>query len=417
MSPEITTQVPIQTRPDTLNKLERMFPLLVAESRNRCVEYYTGRPQKRVDIWNTVGRKIDLANHGVADERYIYNSHQIDERYRVLMSIYGITAANRVVLRDDDTDYQQIVHDEISALINDDVVKVEAEDFTRCIDCGQVIAPTEVHVTNCVTCGGRSFDMTRKSGLFLFISKEDRDRIKKSIIISPASESQRFRSMVDNMPARIQLSKDRDYGLSLGDFGVDSEFVFDPKIALAMAGSVLRNTGVGDLEVFIHGPLAVSNIIPYFLLLDKTSRTRFISIGLVPSFNGKEVEDSLTGFYFPYLSLLMMTGINLSAQQKEAFRNEHFKTVRRFQRSREQAIKLSTQFSGNTNIAPLETGFLNEALQLILQLKSREAILTVRNFVYSELSEKYFDNCRKNGLLPDMEAIERVSAMFELLYG
>ena len=93
---EIITQAPIQTRENTTMKLERLFPLLVAESLNRINEYIDGEDNPRVDTWNTVGSKIDTLFKDSESEltRYDYGTKQIEQRF-----IYFLQGSKHMFLR------------------------------------------------------------------------------------------------------------------------------------------------------------------------------------------------------------------------------------------------------------------------------------------------------------------------------
>lgn len=413
---EIITQAPIQVRSDTLDKQERMFPLLVAEAINRINEHVTDQPQARVDVWNAVSKKNDdTFNASIGISRYDFNSQLIDLRYQLLLENYGIHQDGRTILRDDGEDYGEVAKTNIKQLLQSGEIQIQPEQFLQCEACDQIIAPSSVRVERC-SCGETEFQTIIRTGIFMDVTDDTKEILKEAADICPTEEAVRLRSIIDNMPSRIQLSKHRNYGIDLTEFDVSPEFVLDPKIALAMFGVVMRELEIGTPIISIQGVLATRSFIPFFLLFDEFRNTKFFSIPKVPAYSSHNVRDVLPGFYFPFLSLNILSQKSLVEQQREAFLNEHYKTVKRFERAKARAIELVSQSTSSQYVARISPEFIGEFVNLVLSTKLREAILLLRHTIYDEFSDKYFDYCRLHNLVPDMEIMNEVDILYHLVY-
>jgi len=413
----VITQAPIQTRSDTVHKHERMFPLLVSESLNSLKEYETGVQRARVDVWNTVGRKIDLSYESSSLEltRREFVSELIDARYQIISSIYGINPGERVVIRDDDNEVVNIAKQHVGRLIDRGVFQQFTERFSSCPQCDRVIAPTAAGLCSCPDCSNGLVTVER-SGLFMTMSPETKAWILSETNLNNPKARQVLSSALHNMPLIIQVSKQRAYGITLEEFGVDPRFVLDPKITLAFLPSILREMGQGELDTVILGTDSVPNFVPYAAYFDQNTQIKYISIGLIPPYSDTEIAKYEAGFYYPFLALVMTsTNGNLAAEQYNALFREYTRTIRKFDSCLTAFSIIEPQ--GEVVTSNQLRASLSGIIQLFSQYKTRDGVLALREFVYENLSKQYVEQCKLYNQQPEPVLLEQLNKLFNLVYG
>lgn len=414
---KLITQAPIQVRPDTAAKHERLFPFFCAEALNRIEEYQTGREARRVDMWNTTGDKIDsiYAQTNRGESRFDFNGRQIDARYELTASYYGLVREGRFVVRDDMPDYVQVVKEQTGKFIENGIFVVKAERFTNCIPCDKVIAPVAAGINKCPTCHFTELGEQTKIGLFIDLSKKRKSEIKERTTIRPKYAAYSFNAGVDMLPEQLQIAKQRVYGVGLTEFGVDGDLVLDPKIALAMSNLVTQEMGLGEIDLMVQGVDSLVNTVPFTALLDP-KHIEYAALGLIPKYSGDEVTLENAGFYSVFLPLAMMVAKNnLAVGQKSALYSEYQKTRRKF----ENSIAFLSRNPGFDTIS-LSQGDLDQVAQintLLINHDCRNAMLGFRDFAYQTLSGKYVTQSREAGKNLATEQIAQLKNTYRLIYG
>lgn len=414
---EIITQSPIQARPDTLNKPERLFPLLAAEALNKISEYQNGKIAKRVDLWNTLGQKIDKFYKQDSQnlDRYTYNDKQINDRYDILENTYRLKREGRIILRDDDKVFQDIVETQVEKFIGSGLFTVKKGLFSSCSQCDNIIAPVEAKVEKCPSCYSLDLISVFKTCLFINLSSENKSYIKNIIKIKPKSARLRFFSSVDNLPSTMQIAKKRAYGLKLTKFGVDDDLLLDPKVSLSMFNLVIKELGIGEIDLMVQGVDSLVHTIPFSCLLDKSS-VQYLGVGLIPKYDNQEVNFDNSGFYGSFLPLLMLSkGENLAQKQKISLLAEYAKTSRKFENV--IAFLSRSNLPSNIILSKEDNEELRQILNLIDKYDCRTAILGLRAFIYQILSNKYVKLSKKNNATISLDDQKKLKDIFKLIYG
>ena len=418
----IITQAPIQVRENTTHKHERLFPLLVAEAINRSEEYLSGHSLSRVDIWNTQGLKIEQQYNDSASEytsREQYIGHLITQRYDLLAQHYGILSDDRVVVRDDDQDVQAIVHNEVGALLESGVFQQYEEKFSHCNECDRIIAPVVARVERCPSGADHTISERTKSGLFMPVSDAAKTWIADSAQLNSPQARSLLRSAVHNMPPMIQMSKQREYGISLSEYGVDDSFVLDPLIVLSMMKKVIYEKQLGELDTVVLGRDTIKNYIPYSLLTGNGTNVKYVATGLIPPYTLEDTAQTpaKSSFYFPYLPLLMTGQIrDLTPTQLEAYQREHSKLQRKFTSS--LAYMESLQSLPNyTEDIKTEHATLLEVSGDLKDYNMRDAMLKLREYVFEDISRTYIEACKRQSVSPNKTLISELKDLYTVLNG
>lgn len=417
---KIITQAPIQTREDTTHKHERLFPLLVAETLNRVDEHQSGTQNPRVDVWNTQGLTQEKqfeaypVDHFVNRDQFIEGL--ISTRYALLDEHYGIEVNERRVIRDDDDDFVNIVNQRVEELIEEGTFQIHEEKFSYCTNCEQVIAPLVAQVSHCPCCNNSNLGWKSKKGLFIVLTPSVKSWILVNSNIKPLGASHSFISTIHNMPPMIQVSKQRTHGISLTEYGIDEDFVLDPKIALAMMETVLKEKVTGRLSKIIIGRNAVKNFVPYAILLNRNHEAEYIATGLIPPYNDSSFQQLPPSFYSSYLALIMIgRPIDLAERQLRAFGKEYLKLQRKYKACLQICKKLNDL---GYEINPLQDdGEIEEITNMMKENKMREAILKLRDFIYKNISKDYIEECKEKSLRPDPEVIDQLNTLYTILCG
>lgn len=416
---EIITHAPLQTRSEDLDKHERLLSLLTAESANRFIDVLDDSKQIRLDIWNTYNKRQD-EEYGDDVERNTEIKKIIDSRYKILEANYNILKIDRNVLRDDKEDYINIVKESIKSLISDKTFYVAKERFHNCDNCGYIIAPISASITACPECSGKTLGQTEKTGMFLnynpdivklfeskdfdVISKEGRARVKSAML---------------NMPVSIQVSKHRDFGVKLDEFGVSEEFVLDPKVSIALSGKVVREMGLGEITLMVQGIKSLKNNVPFTLLLDKETKTKFLNIGLVPSYSTGELEKYGSLFYFPFLALTAAAkNGELNKREVDAYYKSFLKTKKKFDSCCTGLRNLSVSLVGKNELTALQmvNDFEEKLLTLLRDGKLKQVVEAMRSFLFNEISRVYINECKSKSLSPDPIILTLLEDVMSTMY-
>jgi hypothetical protein len=410
----LITQAPIQVRGDTVNRHERIFPLLVAESIMGATEKYTGKEQRRVDIWNTVGLKIDHEYNKSQgyDSREDYVGDLISQRYKILKDSYDISSDNRFIVRDDDKEVKNIISGEVGRLIKVGKMAVELTSYKYCSDCERVIAPSEAPIDSCPVNKEHRLKNQDKNGLSLIVNDEFRKKIISSTRLSCSQAAGQLLSSVNNLPNKIQASKQREHGISLVEYGVDGDFVLDPLIALSMMNTVLIKKGIGRISNTILGRDTLKKYVPYVMLTENGDDVDFTVTGLVPPYS----IDSKDDFYFPHLPLIMSSRMgDVSKGQLEGYKDIHRKMKRKFESTLYILNDLSTREGYVQDNNPH-----NEWFQTINGLldggKIQQASLEFRRVIYDDISREYVNLCKSEKFFPNERIVKSLEELYSIFY-
>jgi len=401
---EIITHAPIQTRSDTLHKQERMSSLLASEAIIRIKEYATGKAYPRIDLWNTIGAKAetDYQKNCQPDEtRNTFVQFQINERYRLLGSFYDISPNGRVSIRDDSSDYQDFVLSQIKRFLDMGIFVVSSGSFLRCDLCDYVFAPSQAAIAACPQCKDSNLVPTQKTGLFMPISTQQRSEAASSVKVYPQKTGLcELKRHLFTLPDNIQISKQREFGVCLADFGVDPEFVLDPKISLAMMGLFLRH-GYGDLHTVIQGIDSLGNLAPYLAIIDNKP-PEFVVHGTLPPIDSSKINPAKASFYFPFLVLTALALPNGISQEKLKCLSVEF------QRTINQARYAISHINGlpSDNQEQTNTPFPKEVLENFLNYHPQLGYQQLHCYIYEQLSHN-----------PNSSLLRDIRQMVELFYG
>lgn len=368
--------------------LERYSSFLAAEAFNCICEYNSGKVLPRIDLWNGIGRKseLDFKTYQKKNPSMLYNEYQdelIESRYELIQRIFGVSRAARTIVKDLSLEYMFVVQSKVRELIENHVVEVLERDFHYCETCDYHIALTDAALIKCPACENKNLVPRAKKGLFMHMSKQTGQST-----FSHKTGADTYKRVQLSMRPLIQIAKQREYGVSLEEYGVDSIFKLDPKIGLACLGVYTQQIGLGELTDLFTGIDALKNIAPYMERMQPTQKIHFVTTGLMPSLREEQVTDSNRGFFSVFFPLLLtalqdkVTEANRTALFKEFFRT----------RLRAQTILQEPNCSG------VDASYLDEhtraIFDLTLKYEIRAAMLHTR-----ELVNTLFKN--KGSLLPN----------------
>lgn len=408
---EIITHSPMQVRPGAILTHERLISLLSAESANRLLEAISERDRTRLDVWNTFLKHPTFDSLSVPDRDNLV-MELIDTRYTILAEHYHIERENRFIMRDDQENYIHVLKNIISRLVQDKTLIVEPRDFHVCKQCSFIIAPKEAKISACPDCQSNELGTSRMNGMFLNVDTGRMTEFENRDFDVLSSEgSNRVKSAMLTMPLVVSAVKDRVHGVKLTEFGVSQEFSLDPKIAIALSGAVAREAGIGEITISIQGIDSLKNNVPFTLLLDPDTKTKFLNIGMVPPFSTPELEQYGSLFFFPYLAMV------IAGKSKKMNGDEIKALSRQFERTRIkltsclQALKLTTErySQGDILSAQTEISRLNDAIQGDLKDgEFRYAMEAMQNFIFDWISRVYITQCKSNESKPDPELLHHI---------
>lgn len=417
---EIITHSPMQTRPDANLTHERLMSILSAESANRLLEILTERDRVRLDVWNTFLKhpKFDNLSEG---DRDLFVTELLDTRYAILSKYYHIERDDRLVIRDDKENYIEVLKGIIARLIEDKTLVVQPANFHICKECSFIIAPKDAQITACPDCQSTDLGTTKMKGMFLnvdsgkmsefetrgydVLSKEGRNRVKSTML---------------TMPLVVSTAKHRLHGVDLTEFGVSPEFKLDPKIAIALSGAVAREAGIGEIAISIQGIDSLKNNVPFTLLLDPETKTKFLNIGMVPTISTPELEKYGSLFFFPYLAMVIAGKTKKISGDEIQILFKQFEKTRAKLTSCLQALKISTEkyAGGEVLSAKEEIIRLNDALQSDLKDgEFRHAIEAMQNFIFDWISRVYINQCKLANSEPDPELLFHIQSILSPTFG
>lgn len=416
---KIITHSPLQLRQENLDKHERMLSLLTAESINILDESLNNKKRTRLDVWNTFTKEGD-SQFTSDTERNKNITELIDARYDILKANYKIDVADREVVRDDSVEYIAIVKETLAQLLSEKIISVKDADFHICENCGYIIAPSEANIGQCPNCSSDSLGIVKKSGLFLNNDPTDLsvfEHIDFNVLTGEAKA--RVRSAMLNMPLSCQISKHRNFGVNLSEFGVSDEFVLDPKVGIALSGKVIREAGLGEITLSVQGIDSLKNNVPFTLLLDKKTKTKFLNIGLVPSFSTPELERYGSLFYFPFLSLVVAAkGGKMSAGEIEQLYKEFSATKKKFDSCvyALQSLSVSFAYSDTLNSDKKVGEFITELRVMLQDNKLRDVVHAMRSFLYDWLSKEYVRECKEQSRRPDVNVLAIIEQVLNTVF-
>lgn len=415
---EIIVNAPIQTRQNSLNKHERYLSFLSAEAFNRIREFQTGTVIPRVDLWNTIGVKSEkdwvsankVSPIGYAD----YHRDQILARYEILEHSYGIKREGRVILTDGDQQFDEVVLEKIRHDIQNGKFEVRNADYYHCLPCDYVIAPKGAVIEKCPVCGKNEMDEVNTRGLFITIDSNRRQQIISDTDIYPETAKSDLKRTVLTISDLIQLSKQRSHGINLTEFGIDSKFVLDPKITLALMGYVVKKLGIAKITTFVQGIDSIGNLAPYVSLVDSEAHYSYVNLGLVPQFDGSTLGERNIDFYKTFLPLMMASfpkGIN--EQQK-------LNLYKDFDRTTKQLIFVISTLSqipeSDLSVPSQSPEFpFDKVMNLFNQYNINEGFELLRQSLYEGFSHDYLNGCRTSGTKPNQELLNQIKSLFSLI--
>lgn len=410
----------MQTRPDANLTHERLMSILSAESANRLLDVLTERDRVRLDVWNTFLKhpKFDNLSEG---DRDLFVTELLDTRYSILSKYYHIERDDRLVIRDDKENYIEVLKGIIARLIEDKTLVVQPANFHICKECSFIIAPKDAQITACPDCQSTDLGTTKMNGMFLnvdsgkmsefetrgydVLSKEGRNRVKSTML---------------TMPLVVSTAKHRLHGVDLTEFGVSPEFKLDPKIAIALSGAVAREAGIGEIAISIQGIDSLKNNVPFTLLLDPETKTKFLNIGMVPTISTPELEKYGSLFFFPYLAMIIAGKTKKISGDEIQILFKQFEKTRAKLTSCLQALKISTEkyAGGEVLSAKEEILRLNDALQSdIKDGEFRHAIEAMQNFIFDWISRVYINQCKLASSEPDPELLFHIQSILSPTFG
>lgn len=408
---EIITHSPIQVRPDSVLTHERLISLLSAESVNRLLEVITERSRTRLDVWNTFIKHPTFDSLSSSNRDNLV-TELIDTRYTILSQNYHIERDNRLIMRDDQESYINVLKNIISRLVQDETLVIRPNDFHICKKCSFIIAPIEANISACPDCQSLELGVSRKNGMFLNIDSGSMTEFEtRGFDVLSKEGRNRVKSTMLTMPLVISAIKHRTHGVKLTEFGVSPEFSLDPKISIALSGAVAREAGIGEVGISIQGIDSLKNNVPFTLLLDPESKTKFLNIGMVPPFSTPELEQYGSLFFFPYLAMV------IAGKSKKMNGDEIKALSRQFERTRIKltsclrALKLTTErySQGDILSAQTEINRLNDAIQGDLKDgEFRHAMEAMQNFIFDWISRVYITQCKSTKSKPDPELLHHI---------
>ena len=408
---EIITHSPIQVRPTTNITHERLLSMLSAESANRLLESLGDQDRTRLDVWNTYLKHPEYDTLRPEDRDKLIGEN-IDARYSVLSENYQIRREDRLIIRDDQESYIGVLKKIILRLVEDRTMIVKPEDFHVCKKCSFIIAPKGAKITACPDCQATDLGTATMNGMFLNVDTGRMSEFEtRDFDVLSAEGRNRVKSAMLTMPLVVSAVKHRGYGVSLEEFGVSPEFKLDPKISIALSGAVTRESGIGEVGISIQGIDSLKNQVPFTLLLDPDTKTKFLNIGMVPTFSTPELEKYGSLFYFPYLALV------IAGKSKKISGDEIQSLLKQFDHTRSklssciQFLKKTTEMYAEGNVIPAkdEINKLADALREDLKDgKFKHAVEAMHGFIFDWISRVYINQCKTANSKLDPELLQHI---------
>lgn len=413
---EVFAAAPIQARVDTTYRLERLAPLLLAESINNTQDFLNSSKSLRIDFWNNISRKIDeeFKQQNVYKDRYEFSSYLLDLRYTILKDIFGLDRSDRLVVRDDEKQYMDIARLSVEEAMRKKKLEIRRERLHFCPRCSKIIAPADARIEKCL-CGYSKLEVKVCDAMFLdFGPKRKQEVLQRIQIINSTKLLKDFTQRLNSMPENLMVSKQRDYGLNLEFIGLD--MVMDPKLSLAVFPRVLVQITGLKLAASIQGIDTSGYLAPIILLMCPEMNSRFVFIRKMPPLSIEEAYAN-SQFVFPYLLLnLFSVSYDLSQNTFEDLKRECTKTIYKY-RNTMHALS-SIEFGPvDNNLDSRIFLRLENVKEYLMSLKYRSAILNLRHFIYSEVSKRYVRECKEKEVKVGSEAIAHIMSIFKLLYG
>ncbi len=416
---EIITHSPIQVRPMENITHERLLSLLSAESANNLLEALTEQDRTRLDVWNTYLKNEtfdDLSEEG----RDKLITELIDTRYSILADNYDIKIDKRLVLRDDKENYIHTLKEIISRLFDEKVLIVKPENFHICKNCSFIIAPKDAKITACPDCSSTDLSTVEKNGMFLNVDTGKMSEFEtRGFDVLSAEGRNRVKSAMLMMPLVVSVAKHREHGVSLEEFGVSPEFKLDPKISIALSGAVAREAGIGEVGISIQGIDSLKNNVPFTLLLDPDTQTKFLNIGMVPTFSTPELEKYSSLFYFPFLALVIAGKSKKMSSDEIQLQLKQFEKTRTKLSSCVEALRKTTETyaAGNISLTKDEMNRLSDTLKDDLKDgKFKHAVEAMHSFIFDWLSRVYINQCKDSGSRADPELLQYIEKILSPIF-
>jgi hypothetical protein len=417
---EIIAHSPMQVRPTENLTHERLTSLLAAESANRLLEAVSEHDRQRLDVWNTFIKHPKFDNLSSLDRDFLV-TELIDTRYAILSKHYNIERNDRLIIRDAKENYIGTLKNIISRLIEDKSLIVKKCDFHVCNNCSYIIAPKEANISACPDCQSMEIGTATMDGMFLNIDSGKMAEFEaRNFDVLSAEGSNRVKSAMLTMPLVTSAVKHREHGVKLTEFGVSPEFSLDPKISIALAGAVARESGIGEISLSIQGIDSLKNNVPFTLLLDPETKTKFLNIGMVPPFSTPEIEKYGSLFFFPYLAMVIAGKSKKITGEEMKFLLKQFERTEIKLSSCLKALSIMTEkyAQGNIISAQNEMSRLNDAIKLDLKDgKFRNAIQAMQSFIFDWISRVYITQCNSVGARPDPALFDYIKNVLSPTFG
>lgn len=187
-----------------------------------------------VHLWNTVGA-FHQSEEQDAKQRLTqkYASNTMKDH----LEFWKLDLPHLDVIDDTDSDFAAWSLDRLEEYLTDGKIYIEEAKFSYCSSCGIAIAEDVVNVDSCGTCGNAALEIIREYGLFLDVP-DDRSSLLSDKVIFNHMNIRAERGMLEQIPPRLLLSRDREIGVDLSQFGLTGKKL-DPRL------------GVGLLALFI----------------------------------------------------------------------------------------------------------------------------------------------------------------------
>ncbi len=398
----------LDTRGD--HSVQRLIPVLVAESINRIREYHYGISVPRVDLWNCIGMRMDKSyqmNDGSLSRRE-YSGILLDDKYDTLEKL-GLFRFGRTIIRDDDEQVMSWTVKKIKFLLERDIVKLETNSVYVCENCGYTQALSGSRMDGCTVCNGHSFKTEDR--LVLMVDIPDQRRLLASGKIVSPRKTRHIMGFFDQMPNRAMVSKVRGYGVDLGCIGLP-ECVLDPKIGVAlMPEYVVENYNFSSITQ-VQGLTTVVNNLPYTSILSPGLTHEYVLLSKIPPITLEQVEKIGIGFFARYLPLFLTTSqSDLSQEQFDAVYARYIAIIGRIDNILRLLLINDNKVVGLTDE---DRQTINEIFHDLLNYRVDSGLLKLWMF-YKLMGRKYHEEMDKQGLSmksDDAETLVGITRLF-----
>lgn len=410
---KLITQAPIQTREDSTDRLERLFPILVAEILSKLEEYKLNKELPRIDFWNTYGLKMEtqMLNNEVQNPRDNYVKELIQKRYTILEQQFDIPSINRVSLRDDDYQVKEIVLDVLRDLYNKNILTMCDIKVVYCTNCNLVIAPVHIKPTICKRCKLSQLGHKIEKLLTINVTNDIKEKLQNTSSLYNLSKI--MNNYINNLPPQIIISKQREFGISLENYDIDPKFKLDPKITLALQGAILKELFDIDDCTILQGIDSMKNTVPLALILHNNFNSKFKPLAYLPNIDLYQLNKENPGFLNTFMALYSID--NNSIYKSEQF----YSLVRQFQKTRikiQNCFRLIDILNQNYNI---DTDYNQDKLQNIIkdQQNIQKILQDIRKMIYEDISKEYLPSLQSKFKRPSPYMVEDLKDIYNLFYG